>query len=145
MKRVCGRFEKLELVPLTAVVDWAYRFCHPGFYRYPIRTGMELRDASFSMEREPRWVESLYVLVLMPSTRSVQIEGALQPGLNFSLAPKLDWEGADSGGAFCPDEGCGLMSDRHPCFRQTGEVGGYTNNSRPTFGLGRRGQALKPL
>ena len=68
VKRVFRRFEKLNLVPQTAVADWACRFYHPCFYRYPIRTGMELRDASFSMEREPRWVESLYVLVLMPST-----------------------------------------------------------------------------
>ena len=68
VKRVCGRHGKLDLAPRTAVVDSAYRFYHPGFYRYPIRTDMELSDASFSMEREPRWVESLYVLVLMPST-----------------------------------------------------------------------------
>ncbi len=46
-------------------VDWAYRFYHPGLYRYPILTGIRLREASSRMEREPRWVQSVQILGLM--------------------------------------------------------------------------------
>ncbi len=46
-------------------VKWAYSVYHPGFYRYPVRTGAQLSEAKIGMMDQPRWAQSIAILGLM--------------------------------------------------------------------------------